>query len=280
MQRSGHRPAVSPEEFNRVQSILRARYKAPRSASNKLRPYLAKGILRCMTCGEKVWCQHIKGRDYYRESSTFRGIGCTRAGRYWPAPSIDNQIETLVKPIELSLSWQQRVLELANAENNLLDLRTERLSLQARRRRVVELYKEGAIDRVEFDREVHLIENRLRTTAPADGLVVELSIADFERFGENWKLATPEEKHQMLTCMFEGLYLEFRTGQIIEVVPKPGFRWVLEGAGITIEPGDMPGDSSLVIGDPEGARRPHVTAVAEFMAAGVALMPAEVGPGR
>ena len=58
----------------------------------------------------------------------------------------------------------------------------------------------------------------------------------------------------MLTCMFEGMYLEFRTGQIVEVVPKPGFRWALEGAGITKPPGILPGDPSLVIGDPEGIR--------------------------
>lgn len=254
LREGAHRSAVSPEEFNRVQSILRARYRAPRSASNKLRPYLAKGLLRCMTCGEKAWCQQIKGWDYYRESSASRGIACTRAGRYWPAPSIDHQIETLVKPMELPLSWQQRALELANAENNLIDLKNERLSLEARRRRVIELYKEGAIDRAEFDREVQVIENRLRTTAPAEASIVELSIGDFQRFGENWELATLEEKHQMLSCLFESLYLEFRTGQIIEVVPKPGFRWVLEGADIAKPPGDLPGDSSLVIGDPEGIR--------------------------
>jgi site-specific DNA recombinase len=253
-----HRPAVSPEQFNRVQSILRARFRAPRSNSDKLRPYLAKGLLRCMTCGEKAWSQHIKGLDYYRESSPFRGIACSRTGRYWSAPAIDHQIETLVRPMELPLSWQQRALELANAENNLIDLRNERSSLEARRRRVIELYKERAIDRAEFDREVQLIDNRLRTTAPADGSLVELSIADFERFGENWGLATPEEKHEMLRCMFESLYVEFRTGQIVEVVPKPGFRWVLEAAEITKAPGDLPSDLSLVIGDPEGIRTPDL----------------------
>jgi hypothetical protein len=56
----------------------------------------------------------------------------------------------------------------------------------------------------------------------------------------------------MLSCMFESHYLEFRTSQIIEVVPKPGFRWVLEGTGITEPPSNQPGDSSLVIGDPKG----------------------------
>ena len=254
----GHRPAVPPEEFNRVQSILRARFKAPRSNSEKLRPYLAKGLLRCVTCGETAWSEHIKKRDYYRESSARRGMGCTNAGRYWPAPAIDEQIETLVRPVELPLSWQQRALELANAENNILDLKNERLSLEARRRRVVELYKEGAIDRAEFERDIQLVENRLRVTAPAEVSVIELSIADFERFGENWQLATPEEKHQMLRCMFESLYVEFRTGQIVEVAPKPGFRWVLEAAETTRPPGPVPDDPSLVIGDPEGIRTPDL----------------------
>jgi len=58
----------------------------------------------------------------------------------------------------------------------------------------------------------------------------------------------------MLSCMFESLYLEFGAGQIIEVVPKPGFRWVFEGTGITRPPGKLPGDPSLAIGDPEGDR--------------------------
>jgi hypothetical protein len=112
----------------------------------------------------------------------------------------------------------------------------------------------SSIDRAEFDREVPLVENCLRTTAPANGSIVELSVSDFERFGENWELATPEEKHQMLSCMFESLYLEFRTGQIVEVAPKSGFRWVFEGAEITRPPGGLPGDPSLVIGDPDGIR--------------------------
>jgi hypothetical protein len=111
---------------------------------------------------------------------------------------------------------------------------------------------------VEFDREVQLIDNRLRTTAPADGRLVELSIADFERFGQNWELVTPEENHQLLSCVFESLYVEFRTGQIIEVVPKPRFRWVLEAAEITRPPGAAPDDPLLVIGDPEGIRTPDL----------------------
>jgi hypothetical protein len=38
---------------------------------------------------------------------------------------------------------------------------------------------------------IHLIDNRLRTTVPAGASVLELSIGNFSRFGENWDMATP-----------------------------------------------------------------------------------------
>ena len=145
-------------------------------------------------------------------------------------------------------------MELADCENNLIDLRNERVQLESRKRRVVELYKDGTLDRPAFGRDIQYIENRLRTTAPADNSAVELTIADFERFGQNWDLATPEEKHQMLRCMLDHLYVEFRTGQIVEVVPKLGFRSVLEATGRTKPPSDPPDGSSLVYGDPDRVR--------------------------
>ena len=135
----GHMAAVSPDEFDRVQSILRNHYKAPRPASSRLRPYLLRGLANCWECGEKAWYQHINKRDYYRESSPDRGIACGSAGRYWSASQIDSQVERLLDIVELPETWQQRALELANSENNLLDLRNERLSLETRRRRIIEL---------------------------------------------------------------------------------------------------------------------------------------------
>jgi hypothetical protein len=54
--------------------------------------------------------------------------------------------------------------------------------------------------------------------------------------------------------MFESLYPEFRTGQIIEMLPKPGFEWVLEAAEITKSLTHAASDPALTVGDPEGIR--------------------------
>jgi len=225
-----------------------------RFAHTEDRPYLGKSLLRCYFCGETVRCHHIKGVDYYQESSALRGIFCETPGRYWPCLVVDRQIDQIVNPIKLPQEWKERALVLASAENNLLDLRLLRHSLEGRHKRVVELYKDGDIDRVEYDRDIRIIQNQLKTVAPAEVTIYELSIADFERFGDVWSCATPEEKAELLGRMLDCYYTDFRTGQILEIVPKPGFRPVFEATGITIPLTHAASGLSLTIGDPEGAR--------------------------
>ena len=47
------------------------------------------------------------------------------------------------------------------------------------------------------------IDNRLLTMAPAEVTEVELAIEDFHGFRENWALAMPEEKYDMLRSIME-----------------------------------------------------------------------------
>ena len=110
------------------------------------------------------------------------------------------------------------------------------------------------IDRADFDREIRIIENQLTTSAPADVALAELTIADFERFGEVWDAATPEERSELLGRMIESVYVDFKNGRAVEVVPRAGLRPVFEGAGITRSLGCPPRDHELAIGDPDGIR--------------------------
>ncbi len=58
----------------------------------------------------------------------------------------------------------------------------------------------------------------------------------------------------MLRAMADSAYLEFRAGQIMEIVLKPGFRHVFEAAGKVMPPDYKSGGSALVIGDPDRIR--------------------------
>ena len=52
----------------------------------------------------------------------------------------------------------------------------------------------------------------------------------------------------------EKLYADFNNGQIVEIVPKEGFRYVLEATQIVRPQGAF----ELTIGDPEGIRTPDL----------------------
>lgn len=137
-------------------------------------------------------------------------------------------------------------------------MRNERAELERRERRFVYLFKEGKIDQAEFDRELTRIRNRLLIVAPGDLQRVELSLAEFKCFKENWGHATPEEKYDILTSIMDRAYADFGSGSIVELVLKDGFRWILEASGTIKPPKEDLGDFRLVIGDPEGIRTPDL----------------------
>jgi hypothetical protein len=139
-------------------------------------------------------------------------------------------------------------------ENGLIDLRNERLTLERRHRRLIELYEDDVIDRIEFDREVQRSKNRLRGLGPVEVSTMELTIEDFERLSSDWRLAMPEEKNDILRPVVDRAYVRVPHGATYEDRAQRGISLRFEAVGITKPPGKAPGDSSLVIGDPDGIR--------------------------
>jgi hypothetical protein len=76
---------------------------------------------------------------------------------------------------------------------------------------------------------VRILENTLKTVPPIDVKLAEIAIEDFETFHEVWDSATAEERSEMIRRMAEALYVDFLTGQVLELVPQVGFRYVFEG---------------------------------------------------
>jgi len=71
-----------------------------------------------------------------------------------------------------------------------------------------------------------------------------------------WDAATPEEKAALVGRMVNTFYAHFRTRQILEMVPKPGFRCVFQATQITKPLACLTSDHPLTTGDPEGRRGP------------------------
>ncbi|MDP2857270.1 MAG: recombinase family protein, partial [Bacillota bacterium] len=77
-----HEAIVTRESLDKVQQVRREHYRGPSTFAQRYRTYLLKGLLRCIHCGEKLWAQHIGGKDYYREESALRGIPCANPRAY------------------------------------------------------------------------------------------------------------------------------------------------------------------------------------------------------
>jgi hypothetical protein len=64
----------------------------------------------------------------------------------------------------------------------------------------------------------------------------------------------PDETLELLGRIADSLYLDVKTGQLVELVPRPGFPCVFEGAGITRPLATFAGDHQLTLGDSKGDR--------------------------
>jgi hypothetical protein len=68
------------------------------------------------------------------------------------------------------------------------------------------------------------MDNQLRVLAPVDVQFAEITVRDFEKIANFWDSALPEERSSLLASMAERLYVDFNSGQLLEVVPRSGFR--------------------------------------------------------
>ena len=87
-----------------------------------------------------------------------------------------------------------------------------------------------------------------------------------------WNEMTPDEKHELVMMVLARIEVNVEAGAVEAVIPKPAFAplfrysacYQRRGAGFSVFAG----------GDPDRAQSPHVTAIAEIIAAGAVLAPA------
>ncbi len=119
----------------------------------------------------------------------------------------------------------------------------EQLRLEDKWRRIRVQYREGDIDRRDYQQESDL------TKTAQDGIRV---LADDEvvHYGDHieglveaWVAATLEERHQLLSLMLDGVYVDMVQGLVLGLKPKPEFLPLFNlGEPVTT------GDSELVTG--------------------------------
>ena len=247
-----HQPIVTQDLFDRVQKMRKEHYKGPSTYSPRHRVYLLGGLLRCAHCGEKLWSQHLKDRDYYREESALRGIPCPNGKKYVRAEIIDDQVSGLVEGLTLPGSWRDLVVSLLNSSEEKEKGLREKKRLEEKLRRLQHQYREVEIGEDEYRQEKQITEAAIAAFQGTEEEQV-IQVGDWvEGLVGAWSNATKEERRDMLRLMLEAVYVDMETASVTALKPKPAFLplFKLEGT--------KAGDLELVLGDPEGIRTPDL----------------------
>lgn len=220
----GKHPAIVTQElFDTAMQKRKEHYSGPSTHAPSHRTYLLKGLLRCVHCGGKIWSQHINGTEYYREENSVRGIDCPNGKAYYSVRVFDEQVSEIIENLTLPESWRELVVEYLNSGEERVETDTERHRLEEKLRRVKHQYREGDIDQREYERELGLTKSALTAVEPpVDARLIQLG-DHVEGFTEAWKVATKQERHQLLTMMLDSVYVELQIGEIRGVKPKPEF---------------------------------------------------------
>ncbi len=248
-----HEPVVVRGLFERVQQVRRDHYRGPSTFAQRYRVYLLSGLVRCHICGEKLWAHHIRGSDYYREESALRGIPCSNPKRYVRADVIDEQVSSIMGNLQLPDSWRDLVATLLDSDAEREAATKERARLEEKIRRLSRQYREVEIGETDYRREREITQARLdairevaedetvRTGDHVEGLV------------EAWKLATKEERRDLLRMSLDGIYVDMSNGSFVALKPKAAFLPLFQ-----IDRPVRSGSTVLVSGDPEGIRTPDL----------------------
>ena len=227
-----HEPLISDEEWNKVQAIrAKRRYGAgggPRSG----RIYLLSQLAVCSHCGLHLVAQCSGGPkstggktwvEYYYCPSRRRSIDCPSQSRFLRVEELDAQIADLVKRLQLPLDWRDRLEELAEHHEEQENIEGKRRYLKSKLRRLRDLYLEGDYSKPEYDRQKAELQTQLDSLRTPEQPEVEHAGETLESLGAQWAGALKKYQREMLRVIFEAIYVDTVTRELVSVKPYTPF---------------------------------------------------------
>ena len=253
-----HDAVIGGDLFDQVQVKLRRN--SGRSQTLQARPerdYLLKGVIRCAHCLMPMWAQtYNSGRSYYREHRESRSHAtCPAAGGSIPCPTADEQIGAIVEAIELAPKWQEQVLSIISVSDEVDRVKSGRLKVQERLRRLGRAYVDGVYDDAEYRRQKQALELELESLVLPEADAAQDAGRLIEQFPDLWSAADQQERRKLLLTMLDAVYVDARDEKrIVAIKPKAPFRPIFklattrDGSGVVLV--QDPGSASDTTGQP------------------------------
>ena len=137
-----HEPLVSQELFDLVQDRLRKNSGRSETLAHVPNASTSSRGSSGAHCWMPMWAQTYKsGKRYYREHRESRSVAqCPAHGGSIPRHLADEQVGKIVEAIELGPAWEEQVLSIISAGDEVEQVEARRRKVQERLRRLGKAY--------------------------------------------------------------------------------------------------------------------------------------------
>ena len=222
-----HEPIISKEVWEKVQDVRTSRRTLSRAVQKNYRGYLLSNLAVCDVCGRTLRAQGAESGQYYREMSYQRGyIDCPHQNMGIRAEILENQINILIRNIQLPSDWLTEVTNQVKDDEQLVELSRQRDRLEAERHRLRQMRIEGDFDdslddyRAEMDR----IRREIDTLPTYDQIeTIRITGQAIENLYQVWETATKEDQRDILRLILREVRVDVPSGRVTSIFPLAAF---------------------------------------------------------
>lgn len=221
-----HEPMVDEKLFDEVQKRLARNRSHTNGLSKARRHYLLQGLARCVYCGFPMWAD-AGGRGVvprYRERPGLTMSPCEAGDRSVRADEVDPQAELVFTHLVLRPGWREWVIERLQARAKVKSMKREKAKLEAKLRRLLDVYTEGDISKAEYRRRKREVQEKMDALTIPEVDAAATAAELLENSGKLWEAATVKQRNKMLTAMLEAVLIDPVAKKVVGIVPRPAFR--------------------------------------------------------
>jgi hypothetical protein len=164
----GQHPAlITDEDFEAALDLRQQLSRRSRKPSGEPQIYLLSGLLVCSQCGERMRASSSGDRRYYRDLTRINHSGtCTQPTL--KAEEIEQQVLDFMLGLHLPDDWRTWAREQVLSPQQQTEITMKQAELEARWKRVRELYLEGLLTKEEFQEERWQYQAAMTGLTPID----------------------------------------------------------------------------------------------------------------
>ena len=220
-----HEPIIDKDLFERAQKVRKEHFARPRTNTTRFkRIFLLNGLVRCAVCRRTLRAHGIREKyRYYREVSFLRGDKCEDSKQQVQADVMEEQVGDLIERFALPASWQKEIQKALDLGDKAAENKEKRIDLEDKQRRISDLYADGMVSKENYEARRDRIRIQLEILAPPNADMLISMGKKIESFRQVWKLASMEDKREIVRMVFEWVEIDVRKGVLLYVNPKRGF---------------------------------------------------------